>query len=301
MVYVDLPSDVGKPYRWGMPYSFCKSDGPIVRYTQQIVNAICPTAKLVIPACDGFVHSTPDEVLPIAPTFRIDYAYPDTPCIQELAAERPDIIGVLCTRNHFDPKKILLPLDDETFEKGLGGIPDFPWNERIPKAFWRGGISGLPFVRKDLVTRFYDSQYTDARFVRYYGYRNLPEHLFADSVSIDTYVRHKYIIVVDGAVISSSHQWVFGSGSVPILITHPLNNFWFRDFLKPFVNYVPVSYSLNELETVIRWLQENDDQAQTIARNAMALAKTIFTPEFQKKYVCSQVERVLAPSVHCSS
>lgn len=300
MGYVDLPSDTGKPYRWGMLYSFCKSDGPIVKYTRDIVKAVCPTATLVIPACDGFVHSTEDEVTEVPPTFRVDYTYPDTQCIKEIETLNPDIIGVLCTRNHYDPKKILLPLDDDTFERGLKGIPDVPWDQRISRAFWRGGISGLPFVRKDLVTRFFNKNHTDFRFVRHYGNRELPDHLFADPVGIDTFVKHKYIVIVDGAVISSSHQWVFGSGSVPILITHPLNNFWFRDHLKPFVNYVPVSYSLNELETVIQWLQENDEDAQRIAKNAMNLAATIFTPEFQRKYIRDEVERVLALSARCN-
>ena len=295
MGYCELPSDRGKPYRWGMPFSFCRSDGLIVRYTHQLVKAVNPAATLVIPACDGFVHSSDDERTDIPPTFRVDYAHPDTQCIKESDALRPDIVGVLCTRAHSDPKTILLPLDDDTFERGLTGIPHVPWDQRIARAFWRGGISGLPFVRKGLVTRFFDSAYADVRFVRYYGVRELPDHLFTEPVGIDTYVRHKYIIVIDGAVISSSHQWVFGSGAVPILITHPLNAFWFRDHLKPFVNYVPVSYSLNELETVIRWLQDNDDAAQTIAQNAMRLAATVFTPEYQRAYIRAEVERVVAP------
>lgn len=295
MVYVDLPGDAGKPYRWGMPYSFCRSDGAIVRYTQQLVHAIRPSATLVIPACDGFVHSMPNEMTPVAPTFRVDYAYPDTPCIQELEALRPDLVGALCTRNYTDPKTILLPLDDETFERGLTNIPNPPWSQRSARAFWRGGISGLPFVRKELVTRWLDSDLVDARFVRHYGNRDLPDHLFTDPADIGTFVKHKYILVVDGAVISSSHQWVFGSGSVPILVTHPLNNFWFREHLKPFVNYVPVSYSLNELDTVIRWLRDNDSAAQAIAEQSMELARTIFTPEYQREYIRDQVERVLAP------
>lgn len=295
MSYTDLPSDIGKPYRWGMLFSFCRSDGPIVQYTRQLVNAIRPSATLVIPACDGFVHSNEDERTPEAPTFRVDYAYPDTQCLKELEAASPDVIGVLCTRNHDDPKKILLPLDDETFERGLVGIPTIPWSQRIPRAFWRGGVSGLPFIRKRLVSRFLHSKYMDVRFVRHYGTRELPDELFGNPVNIDTFVSHKYIICIDGAVISSSHQWVFGSGSVPILITHPLNDFWFRDHLKPFVNYIPVSYSLNELETVIRWLQDNDEAAQAIAANAMRLARTVFTPEYQRNYIRGEVERVLAP------
>jgi hypothetical protein len=292
MVYIELSQDVGKPLRWGMPKSFCGSDGPIVDYIRTLVHQIDPSKTLVIPACDGIAHADDSEGLETAPTWRLDSAFP-CPALEELEGIAPDIVGVLCTRNYSDPRFVYLPLDDETFVHGLRGIPSVPWAEKRPVAYWRGGTSGYPFVRKRLVDRAFASPWCDMRFVDHYGARGIDAEKFSQPVGLDAYVNHKYIVVADGAVISSAHQWVFGSGSVPILLTHPLNTFWFKAHLTPWVNYVPMSYSLAELDPTLQWLREHDEEARRIAENAMDLARTIFTPAAQRDYLRCEVERVL--------
>ncbi len=292
MVYVDLSFDNNKPFRWGMAYSYCRSDGPIVQYMRNLIERMDPSRTLIIPACDGIAHADDNEEITAPPTWRLDSAYP-SPQLSELEEKSPDIIGVLCTRNRVDSKYVYMPLDDDTFVNGLRCIPSVPWEQKQPIAFWRGGTSGYPFVRKNLVERVISNPHFDIRFVGHYGDRGLPSHYFSEPVGIDVYVRNKYIVVVDGAVISSSHQWVFGSGSVPILITHPANDFWFKSHLKPWVNYVPVSYSLAELEPTIQWLQDHDDDARRIAENAMKLSQTIFSPTYQQTYLTTAVERAL--------
>lgn len=296
MGYVELPSDTGKPYRWGMPQSFCRSNGAIVSFVKTLAAQINPDAAVVIPACDGIAHADPSEGLESAPTWRLDLAYPSQ-SRQELDTAAPHVIGALCTRNYIDPRIVHLPLDDQTFVSGLQGIPSVPWESKSPIAFWRGGTSGTPFVRRAFVERVRDNPWCDAKFVDHYGSRGIPPSDFAPEVGLDTFVRHKYIVVMDGAVISSSHQWVFGSGSVPVLITHPLNMFWFKSHLKPWVNYVPVSYSLTDLEPTLQWLREHDDESKRIATAAMDLAQTVFSPSFQRDYVTRQMERVLIPSI----
>lgn len=300
MGYTDLPSDGTKPYRWGMPQSYCRSDGPIVTFVRTLASQINPNATVVIPACDGIAHAEASEGLTEAPTWRLDMAYPSQ-TRQELEALAPDMIGVLCTRNISDPRFVYLPLDDTTFISGLQGIPMVPWEEKASIAFWRGGTSGAPFVRKALVERTRTNPWCNIKFVDHYGARGIDASDFAPAVGLDVFVRHKYIVVVDGAVISSSHQWVFGSGSVPILITHPLNTFWFKSHLKPWVNYVPISPSLAELEPTLQWLREHDGEAKRIAAAAMELAQTLFTPAYQQAYVTREMERVLVPSIRCSS
>ena len=286
MVYVELPCDVGKPYRWGMPFSYCHSTGPIVEFMKTLI----PDGKtLVIPACDG--HAETDS--PTQPVHWYDYTYADTTeGIQELKNANPDIIGVLCARNHHNEKEILMPLDDETFVRGLPLISNLSWEERLPILFWRGGASGTPCLRGDVVTRFLDHPHMNLRLVDHYGRRGYPDMLFAENAAPQVYCKHKYILILDGTIISSSHQWVFGSGSVPILVTHPANRFWFKEHLIPYVNYIPVSLSMNELDSVVTWLRENDDRARQIATNAMALAARIFSPHFQMAYLHREVVRV---------
>lgn len=292
MPYIELKDDLGKPFRWGMPYSYCKSDGAIVSFVREFANQIDPEKKVVIPACDGIAHEDDNSMMNEFPTWRLDYAYPLSPQLQQLQDIDADMIGVLCSRNYIDTRHVLLPLDDHTFQHGLQ-LPSIPWESKIPIAFWRGGTSGRPFIRKDLVEKCIDNPFTDVKFVGHYGSRDLPPTYFTEEVGVDTFVKHKYIFIVDGAVISSSHQWVFGSGSVPILITHPLNKFWFKSHLKAFHNYVPVSYSLQELDDILMWLRENDDKAREIAKHAKELADTIFNPSFQQQYVREEMERVL--------
>lgn len=293
MPYIELNDDIGKPFRWGMPYSYCRSDGAIVSFVRELGDQIDPDKTIVIPACDGVAHEDNSEYMNEFPTWRLDYAYPLSPQLQQLRDATPDMIGILCSRNHFDKRNILLPLDDNTFQYGLN-IPQIPWESKLPIAFWRGGTSGRPFIRKNLVEMCMTNPNTDVKFVGHYGNRDIPDIYFTPEVGIDTFVKHKYIFIVDGAVISSSHQWVFGSGSVPILITHPLNNFWFKKYLKPFHNYVPLSYSLQELNVTLEWLRNNDEKAREIARNAKQLADTIFTPSFQQRYLREEMELVLA-------
>ena len=62
------------------------------------------------------------------------------------------------------------------------------------------------------------------------------------------------------------------------------------------VHYVPIQYDLSDLHEKLQWLVANDDEAQKIARNAMKFSKTVFSAEFQKAYVESEVNRILGGS-----
>jgi hypothetical protein len=77
------------------------------------------------------------------------------------------------------------------------------------------------------------------------------------------------------------------------MITHPDNNYWFKSYLKPMMNYVPISYDLSDLEEKLNWLVTHDEEAEQIAKNAQYLARTLFNPEFQKTYIDSEIERIL--------
>jgi hypothetical protein len=119
------------------------------------------------------------------------------------------------------------------------------------------------------------------------------KYFASERASIEQHVENKYILIVDGNCIASAHQWVFGSGSVPIMITHPDNNYWFKDYLKPMVHYVPIAYDLSDLQEKIQWLADHDEEAEQIAKNAMLFANTHFTPEFQRAYVDKEINRIL--------
>jgi hypothetical protein len=77
------------------------------------------------------------------------------------------------------------------------------------------------------------------------------------------------------------------------VVSHPDNDFWFKQYLEPMVNYVPIKYDLSDLAEKLEWLVAHDDEAKSIAQRALHLATTIFTPEFQKAYIDFAVDRIL--------
>jgi len=272
---------------WNGGYSQFHVGGAIESYLREAVRRVNFPVTVIIPKSDGFMGpwtTTMDRM-----TDRIYMKFE--------SVRRPatfPIVATLCSRGFDRSNMLYLPLDDETFRVGLeqvlSDVPKPAWEDRKPVAFWRGAVSGYdrPTLR-ELVTRaLYDVPGTDVRLTAWGGWErghNIPSHLFADRCGIAEHLQNKYLLIVDGNCIASNHQWVFGSGSVPVMITHPENRYWFDSYLKPMVNYVPIKHDLSDLKEKIAWLQEHDAEAKHIAENAVALSKEIFSPEFQRRYI----------------
>lgn len=273
---------------WYGHLSACRAHGAIESYLHEQSGS---NATVFIHDSDGFIGSGDfDRAIEETHVHTVDGTTPLTAtlCCQRLPPEQRDRI-------------LLTPLDDDTFQHGLRQVlsqyPQPAWGDRKPVAFWRGVGSGYetPSLRKRVVDTLMDHSNSDVRFARWGGCEasGFPPHYFADRCPIETHMQYKYVLIVDGNCIASSHQWVFGSGSVPIMVTHPENDYWFRKFLKPMVHYVPIQYDLSDLREKIDWLVANDQEAQTIATNAREFADTVFTPEFQRNYITTELTRLL--------
>lgn len=219
------------------------------------------------------------------------------------------VVCVLATRTVKRPNIVYIPLDDGTFARGLTDVLSqfaLPtWESRKPIAFWRGACTGVESgdtLRMKLVASLEETQNADAKITRWYGFekvKNVPTISLCDRVPFQVHFQHKYIFIVDGNSIASNQQWVFGSGAVPIMITHPQNEFWFKRFLIPGVHYMAVEYDLSNLNAVIEWLVSHDAEAKQIAENAIDFSRRVFSPEFQKQYLrfalrtaCSEIDSI---------
>lgn len=208
------------------------------------------------------------------------------------------ILGMLCCR-FMDPSPyLLLPLDDKTFKVGLSNaLSDLPkpsWENRKPIAIWRGSVRTNPSIRTDTVKKLLKCQYANVKLTRegINDIKIIPASCFGDHISIAEQFKYKYNFIIDGAMIASNHQWVFGSGSVPIMITHPENSFWFKKYLIPMKNYVPIKYDLSDLEEKLEWLVNNDHEARRIADGALHLTASVFSHEGQAKYLEEEIYRL---------
>jgi hypothetical protein len=277
---------------WAGQFSMCHMNGPIVKFLQDQLNTI----PFAIIQGDGIMSEK-----------NLTLAIFDQNDLEKLSLEY-SVIGVLCTRDISNLNTILLPLDDASFEKGVwnsisGHIQRIPWESKKSIAYWRGCLSGgkAPTLRTRVVWDLHDFPHADAKLTR-----NLnmdPEHMgrllfpedtrfYDEARSLQEHIQHKYILIVDGNCIASALQWVFASGSVPILITHPGNNWWFSKFLIEGYHYISVDYDLSNLREVIQYLVEHDEYAHDVATHAMEFAKTVLSSEFQHGYLMKEIKRI---------
>ena len=252
---------------WEGILSKCSYDGAIVKYIRKTAVGL----TVFIEDSDGTVS-------------RSDHSNMTEGCKMHTRLENIDTfpksgarrIAVLATRNVYHRDIMLLPFDDETF---LNGLPfkNLPkWSTRKSQVVWRGkNVDGsIRSAVQALATNM------DFKFTTY------DKTNFLESIDQCAY---KYILSIDGTCIGSSHQWVMGSGAVPILITNSGNNFWFKKHLVHKENCILI-HNLDDLLPAIAWLTENDSIAERVAKNALELAGRIFTPEFQRKYIDTELQ-----------
>lgn len=293
---------------WAGGYSSCYPGSAIEQFVFECIRRHPKKASAIFTQSDGLIGQEEyDRITRLSS--KNDQA--NTPAGKEydnLVSKRCEsteaILCMLCTRKFSRDNILLLPLDDDTFNRGLTEVLStfqlVPWETKIAKAYWRGGSSGCdrPTIRHKVAESLYGASYSDVRFTPGGWQENdalIPSHLFVSNrTDLAEHFKYKYILILDGNCIASAHQWVFGSGSVPVMVTHPDNEYWFKKFLKPMIHYVPIQYDLSDLHEKLTWLVTHDAEAKQIADNAMAFSKSYFSSEFQKAYVYNEISRILS-------
>jgi len=156
----------------------------------------------------------------------------------------------------------------------------YAWDQKIAKAIWRGGCTGgggmytpdnyvvLPRVLlADVALKFpdlLDAKFTaasplcDASFQVYVG----------NGMSIEEHIHYKYQILIDGNTCSwPGAYWRFHSNCV-VLKQNSAYIQWYYSLLKPYVNYIPLAYNVQDITQKIQWAKDNDEKVQLIVRNA---------------------------------
>ena len=109
------------------------------------------------------------------------------------------------------------------------------------------------------------------------------------------YGRYKYLVVLTGVEAKASSgrlaSFLAHSGSV-VLLQESEFSYHFSARLKPWVHYVPLSYSAADLTEKILWLQRHDDLAQKIARNARIFGDSYLRLEDQICYAANVLQNL---------
>ncbi len=172
---------------------------------------------------------------------------------------------------------------------------NFPWEKKISKALWRGGLQGyqydysprgffetprgklcyLSHVHPDLIDAGTNwNEKSVKRIVEVTGLN--PYKAF---LSVVAQVRFKYQINVDGHTATyPGLQWRLLSNCT-VLKQESKNRMWYFYPLKPWVHYIPLQEDLSDVIEKIEWCRNNDEKAQKIAEEGRKFALENILPE----------------------
>ena len=265
---------------WGGIHSNCAYNGEIIQFIREAERKLDTRLSIFVEDSDGMVDSVAYASLSEMSKKHVRL---DTNIDFKVKPKTKQVIALLASRNVFRRDLLFLPFDDDIFKNGLSLGPLPSWQNRQSKVVWRGKENGSQ-TRVDMVKMLETHKLSDVKFAKYDR---------TNFLNCQQQANYKYILSVDGTCIASSHQWVFGSGAVPIIITHPGNMFWFKSHMKDGENCVFIHYDLSNLLEKIEWLVNHDSEAEMIAKNAVELSKRIFTPEFQRAYIEKELRSIV--------
>jgi hypothetical protein len=215
----------------------------------------------------------------------------------ELAARAP-IFAFGRERN--DPHTLLMPdpsyLGSAGYGQDLKGLlkqhGDLPWSARIPTIYFRGAATGLGIesdqwretARGRLVTlarRLNQPHVLDAKLTRL---KHLPleqiniiinEGLVDNEVPFEKFCEYRYLVDADGYACAWRSLFLkLASGSLVLKVDSPFEQWYYRR-LKPWHHFIPLAADLSDLEDSYRWLRDNDNKAQEIARSGDAFIRSL--------------------------
>lgn len=98
--------------------------------------------------------------------------------------------------------------------------------------------------------------------------------------------RYEYLIDIEGAGYSARLKLLLFSGRPVLIQERPWREYFF-DNLVPFEHYIPIMNNLTDLEEQFTWANENPEECQRIAANALLFARKHLTREAALKHFAS--------------
>lgn len=91
--------------------------------------------------------------------------------------------------------------------------------------------------------------------------------------------KYKYILSIDGNDIASNLKWILASNSIPIM-KKPIKETWLMESkLIPYKHYVPLSDDIDDLDEVLEWCYDNDEECRQMAINGQRFMNMFYSQE----------------------
>ena len=172
---------------------------------------------------------------------------------------------------------------------------DVPWGDKKNAAIFRGCLSGgrgdgynressdyencMTMRRCRLVYESDQSSLIDAKITNLLGFVNetiRDVQLLSERVTLEEQLRYKALIMLEGNDVSSGLKWALYSNSVVLMPPPTMTSYAMEELLEPYVHYVPLDPSLDNVEEQMQWIIEHDEEAQKIAQRGKLWIEDLF-------------------------
>ncbi len=163
-------------------------------------------------------------------------------------------------------------------------INTFPWDKKIPKMVWRGGVADVTGARKKAVeySESTNSQLVDAKFVYTDGDAAFmhPEH----------HLLYKFQLSIDGHTAPWERPvWQLYSNAIMVKQKSPLIQ-WYYNAIAPDQHYIEYSGDPSELEPLFK--KYTDAQLQQMSNNARDFVENNLNADDMVAYVILVLQKL---------
>jgi|GEM_PF-3159494 len=140
---------------------------------------------------------------------------------------------------------------------------DRNWSAKKDDVSWRGATTGEE-IREKFVKNYY-SLYN----IGFSDVKQKP-HLAAfirHRMSIKEQLKYKFLVSLQGNDTASNIRWILHSNSVPIMPKPVWTSWMMEEKLLPNVHYLQLNDDLSNLEELLEWAREHDNECKEMAQN----------------------------------
>ena len=217
------------------------------------------------------------------------------------------------------------PESDKTFAMGdFSPFNDTSWKKRVSKAAFYGAlwfsresisrqvVLDLSLKYPEYIVANWSKSIGPSDYYHYYSssssssssYRGSPlpgklssltesEMDSSERIPLNVYMSsYKYLPVLAGNSISERLNYFLAHSGAVLMLQETDLQYHFSARLKPWVHYVPLSYTAADIVEKVKWLQEHDDLARQIAKNGWNFGQSYLRLEDYYCYAATALHEI---------
>lgn len=212
-----------------------------------------------------------------------------------LSKSRPILNGNILSNN------VLLPLEVNRHMSFAYDIinrvaGEQNWNNKSNKLIWRGTTTGNDINkvhnRFTLVSKYFNENWCDIGFSSVCQDKDQYKKFVKNEMSQKKLLNHKYLLCIEGNDVASSTKWMLASNSVVLSPRFTIETWYAEGKLIPYVHYVPINPSFDDLREKYEWCVANPEKCKIIADNATEFIKYFCNEEKENKMICRVINKL---------